>query len=58
MGFRLTPRSLTLDDLELLHHSTPFTGRAVKPQRQGHLGGPIAQPWRGGGCVCMYAWCV
>jgi len=25
-------------------HSTPLTGRAVKPQRQGHIGGPIAQP--------------
>jgi len=26
-------------------HSTPLTGRAIKPQRQGHIGGPIAQPW-------------
>jgi len=25
-------------------HSTPLTGRAIKPQRQGHIGGPIAQP--------------
>ena len=25
-------------------HSTPLTGRAIKPQRQGHVGGPIAQP--------------
>ena len=24
-------------------HSTPLTGRAIKPQRQGHVGGPIAQ---------------
>jgi len=24
--------------------STPLTGRAVKPQHQGHIGGPIAQP--------------
>jgi len=23
---------------------TPLTGRAIKPQRQGHIGGPIAQP--------------
>jgi len=38
-------------------HSTPLTGRAIKPQRQGHIGGPIAQPWGGiGGYVCMYAW--
>ena len=40
-------------------HSTPLTGRAIKPQRQGHIGGPIAQPWGGrGGYVCVYAWCV
>jgi len=25
-------------------HSTPLTGRAVKPQRQGQVGRPIAQP--------------
>jgi len=25
-------------------HSTPLTERAVKPRRQGHIGGPIAQP--------------
>jgi len=25
-------------------HSTPLTGRAIKPQRQGHIGGRIAQP--------------
>ena len=25
-------------------HSTPLTGRAIKPQCQGHIGGPIAQP--------------
>ena len=25
-------------------HSTPLTGRAIKPQRQGHIDGPIAQP--------------
>jgi len=25
-------------------HSTPLTGRAIKPQRQGHIGGPIAHP--------------
>jgi len=25
-------------------HSTPLTGRAITPQRQGHIGGPIAQP--------------
>jgi len=25
-------------------HSTPLTGQAIKPQRQGHIGGPIAQP--------------
>jgi len=25
-------------------HSTPLTGRAIRPQRQGHIGGPIAQP--------------
>jgi len=35
-------------------HSTPLhlqvTGRAIKPQRQGHIGGPIAQPWV---CVCV-----
>ena len=36
-------------------HSTPLTGRAIKPQRQGHIGGPIAQPWEGevDGYVCM-----
>jgi len=28
----------------LLLHSTPLKGWAVKPQRQGHIGGPIAQP--------------
>jgi len=46
-------------------HSTPLTGRAVKPQHHGHIGGPIAQPWgggyvnpEGGQYVCMYAWCV
>jgi len=37
-------------------HSTPLTGRAIKPQRQGHIGGPIAQPWGGevGMSVCMH----
>jgi len=40
-------------------HSTPLTGWAIKPQHQGHIVGPIAQPWWGrGGYVCMYAWCV
>jgi len=36
-------------------HSTPLTGRAVKAQRQGHIGRPIAQPWGGGlgVSVCM-----
>jgi len=29
-------------------HSTPLTGRAIKPQCQGHVGRPIAQP-----CVCV-----
>jgi len=32
------------DALGSLLHSTPLTGRAIKPQRQGHIGGPIAQP--------------
>ena len=38
-------------------HSTPLTGRAIKPQRQGHIGGPIAQPWGGevDRYVSMYA---
>ena len=27
-----------------LLHSTPLTGRAIKPQRQGQVGRPIAQP--------------
>jgi len=35
-------------------HSTPLTGWAVKPQRQGHIDGPIAQPW---GWMCLYV-CV
>jgi len=30
-----SPRSL---------HSTPLTGQAIKPQRQGQVGRPIAQP--------------
>jgi len=30
--------------MHILHSSTPLTGRAIKPQRQGHIGGPIAQP--------------
>jgi len=34
---------ISLDGVAPLH-STPLTGRAVKPQRQGHIGGPIAQP--------------
>ena len=36
-------------------HSTPLTGQAIKPQHQGHIGGPIAQPWGGevGMSVCM-----
>ena len=29
-------------------HSTPLTGRAIKPQRQGHVGRPIARV-----CVCL-----
>ena len=33
----------TREELPLLH-STPLTGRAIKPQCQGHIGGPIAQP--------------
>jgi len=35
-------RGLSTDMTPL--HSTPLTGRAVTPQRQGHIGGPIAQP--------------
>jgi len=30
-------------------HSTPLTGRAIKPQRQGHLLGPLCNPE----CVCV-----
>ena len=34
-------------------HSTPLTGRAIKPQRQGHTGGPLRNPE--GGEVDRYA---
>jgi len=37
-------------------HSTLLTRRAIKPQRQGHIGGPIVQPWVCV-CVCVYV-CV
>ena len=37
--------TVTLLSQQRLHsHSNPLTGRAVKPQRQGHIGGPITQP--------------
>ena len=47
--FPMFPLASSLDPLPVLArkcplHSTPLTGWAVKPQRQGHLGGPIAQP--------------
>ena len=51
--------TLTLTWQQWWPHSTPLAGRAIKPQRQGHIGGPIARPWGGRGrYVCMYAWCV
>jgi len=51
----LTSQSLLsiTDTIQLLLISTPLTpltGRAIKPQHQGHVGGPIMQPWV---CVCV-----
>jgi len=44
----------------IISHSTytPLTGRAIKPQHQGHLLGPLHNPECVCVCVCVCAWYV